>query len=50
MTGRPMPLPKVEIHLHLEGSIPLEALWEVMQKYGGDPGVRSRTELEARFR
>jgi adenosine deaminase len=50
MTDRAMPLPKVEIHLHLEGSIPLDALWEVMQKYGGDPGVRSRTELEARFR
>src|SRR5262245_37482790 len=32
-------LPKVELHLHLEGAIPLEALWELVRKYGGDPTV-----------
>lgn len=32
-------LPKVELHLHLEGAIPLGTLWELLQKYGGDPTV-----------
>jgi adenosine deaminase len=27
-------LPKVELHLHLEGAIPLHALWELAKKYG----------------
>jgi hypothetical protein len=25
-------LPKVELHLHLEGAIPLGALWSLVQK------------------
>ena len=29
-------LPKVELHLHLEGAIPLPALWELVQKYGAE--------------
>ena len=32
-------VPKVEIHVHLEGAIPLEALHELVQKYGGDPAA-----------
>ena len=27
-------LPKVELHLHLEGAIPLPALWALVEKYG----------------
>ena len=27
-------IPKVELHLHLEGAIPHRALWELIQKYG----------------
>jgi len=46
----PTLLPKIEIHLHLEGAIPLDALWELIQKYGGDAEVRTRAALEARFR
>src|SRR3972149_301843 len=42
-------LPKVEIHLHIEGAIPVPALWELVSKYGsGD--VFSTEELEERFR
>jgi len=42
-------LPKVELHLHLEGAIPLPALWELIQKYGGAPDVPDLAALERRF-
>jgi adenosine deaminase len=42
-------VPKAELHLHLEGAIPLPALWELIKKYGGDPTVRSPAALEKRF-
>jgi adenosine deaminase len=42
-------VPKTEIHLHLEGAIPHEALWHLVQKYGGDPSVREFADLEAKF-
>ena len=35
-------VPKVELHFHLEGSIPLDALWELIRKYGGDPDIPDR--------
>ena len=40
-------LPKVELHLHLEGAIPFDALWELVRKYGGD--VQNQEQLERRF-
>jgi adenosine deaminase len=43
-------LPKVELHLHLEGAIPQAALWELMCKYGGDPTVPGLDALPAVFR
>ena len=42
-------LPKVELHLHLEGAIPLPALWRLMQKYGGDGEVPTFSDLRARL-
>ncbi len=42
-------LPKVELHLHLEGAIPHPALWELIQKYGGDPSVPNLDSLKKRF-
>lgn len=42
-------LPKVEIHLHLEGAIPYEALWELVQKYGGDSTCPNMEALRQRF-
>jgi adenosine deaminase len=42
-------LPKMELHLHLEGAIPLDALWELVIKYGGDPEVPSLAALAERF-
>jgi adenosine deaminase len=42
-------VPKVELHLHLEGAIPYPALWELIQKYGGDPSVPDVAALDRRF-
>ncbi len=42
-------IPKVELHVHLEGAIPLDALWTLVRKYGGDPDVPDRTALERQF-
>lgn len=42
-------MPKVELHLHLEGAIPLDALWSLIEQAGGDPGVRTRQDLDDRF-
>jgi len=42
-------IPKVELHLHLEGAIPLDALWELIQKYGGESSVPTFESLANRF-
>jgi adenosine deaminase len=42
-------VPKVELHLHLEGAIPQEALWQLIQKYGGDPAVPDMAALQQKF-
>ncbi|MEE8441752.1 MAG: adenosine deaminase [Spirochaetia bacterium] len=42
-------IPKVELHLHLEGAIPHAALWELVRKYDGDQSVTSLEELKRRF-
>lgn len=43
-------LPKVEIHLHLEGAIPVPALWELVKKYDGVAEVGDIATLEDKFR
>jgi adenosine deaminase len=42
-------IPKVELHVHLEGAIPHEALFALIQKYGGDPSVPDVAALAKRF-
>jgi adenosine deaminase len=42
-------IPKVELHVHLEGAIPHEALFELIQKYGGDPSIPDAAALARRF-
>ena len=42
-------VPKVELHLHLEGAIPYAVLWELVQKYGGDPQVPDQAALARKF-
>ena len=39
-------LPKIELHIHLEGAIPKPALWELITKYGGDQSVRTPEDLD----
>jgi adenosine deaminase len=43
-------MPKAELHVHLEGAIPLPCLWQLIGKYGGDPEVKRPDDLRARFR
>ncbi len=43
-------VPKVELHLHLEGAIPYEALWQLIQKYGGDPSTPDLVALKRKFK
>jgi adenosine deaminase len=45
----PANIPLVELHLHLEGAIPHPALWELIQKYGGDATVPDLEALSRRF-
>ena len=42
-------IPKVEMHVHLEGAIPHEGLFRLIQKYGGDPSVPDVAALAKRF-
>ena len=43
-------VPKVELHLHLEGAIPHDTLWQLMEKYGGDAEVPDLNALKERFK
>lgn len=43
-------IPKVELHLHLEGAIPHQALWQLVKKYGGHESVPTMGALVDKFR
>lgn len=42
-------MPKVEIHLHLEGAFTFEFLFGLVQKYGGDSQIKDVNDLRAKF-
>jgi adenosine deaminase len=42
-------MPKVELHLHLEGAIPLDAMWALVEAKGDAAGVKSPQELQERY-
>ena len=43
-------IPKIELHIHLEGTIPIESLFALIKKYGGDPRFIDRDSLAQFFR
>jgi len=42
-------LPKAELHLHLEGAIPHDALWALVEKYDGDSLTPDKKTLKRVF-
>ena len=42
-------VPKIELHLHLEGAIPYPALWDLVQKYGGASDLPDLEALKKKF-
>jgi adenosine deaminase len=42
-------MPKVELHLHLEGAFTLEFLFGLIEKYGGDPQIATPNDLRDKF-
>ena len=42
-------MPKTELHIHLEGAIPLETLFTLIQKRGGDPSVSTLEDLQRKL-
>ncbi len=50
LRGQLEAMPKTELHLHLEGAIPLRTLWELIRKYGGDPDIWNFQDLQNKFR
>ncbi|HNY10242.1 MAG TPA: adenosine deaminase [Candidatus Wallbacteria bacterium] len=42
-------LPKIELHIHLEGAIPYDALFTLIKKYGGAPEIKQPQDLAEKF-
>ncbi len=42
-------VPKVELHLHLQGAVPHVGFFELVRKYGGDPALPDAAALVRRF-
>ena len=42
-------MPKVELHLHLEGAFTFDFLFNLIEKYGGDPEIQTPNDLEKMF-
>lgn len=43
-------MPKVELHLHIEGAIPLETLFRLVRRSGREPSIRTLEDLSAKLR
>jgi adenosine deaminase len=42
-------IPKVELHLHLEGAIPIETLFNLIQRQGKEPSIKTLDDLRKKL-
>lgn len=42
-------IPKVEIHLHLEGAVPRQTMWKLIKKYNENSEIESFEQLEKKY-
>jgi len=42
-------MPKVELHVHLEGAIPLQTLFQLIQRKGTEPSIRTLDDLRRKL-
>ena len=49
LTQLALSIPKVELHLHLEGAIPLQTLFELIQETGDEPSIKTVEDLQKKL-
>jgi adenosine deaminase len=42
-------IPKVELHIHLEGAIPVETLFDLIQRQGREPSIKNLDDLRRKL-
>ena len=42
-------IPKVELHLHLEGAIPIQTLFNLIQRQGREPSIKTLDDLRKKL-
>jgi len=42
-------MPKIELHLHMEGAFTIEFLFDLIQKYGGNESIKNVNDIKRKF-